>query len=339
MCRAVKIDSPLTKDIGDLRDDTRRIDRAGFDGVWVGESKHDPFLQLLKVVEGSERLTVGTAVAIAFARTPMTLAHLGHDLARYCEGRFVLGLGSQVKPHIERRFSMPWSSPAARMRELVLAMRAIWASWDGGTPLDFRGDFYTHTLMTPYFTPEAHPWGPPPVFLAGVGARMTEVAGEVCDGFFFHPFTTLDYLRDVTVPALARGRARSGDPAKGFDVCGPAFAVVGRDEDELARSVAAAKQQLAFYASTPAYRAVLEHHGWGDLQAELNELTRQGRWSEMSAGIDDEVLRAFAVIGTPGEVGRGLREKFEGIATRVTVYSLHDPGAEVWPELVDAFRS
>ena len=196
----MKIDATLTKDVDRTREAAAELEAAGYDGLWVGETKHDPFLESLQAADATERVTIGTAVAIAFGRSPMTLASTGFDLARYTRGRFVLGLGSQVKPHIERRFSMPWSHPAPRMRELVLAMRAIWRTWQEGEPLDFRGDFYTHTLMTPFFSPPPHEWGPPPVYLAGVGERMTETAGEVGDGFFFHPFTTDRYLREVTLP-------------------------------------------------------------------------------------------------------------------------------------------
>ena len=201
----MKVDATLPKEVERTKEAAAELEDAGYEALWVGETKHDPFLQLLQAADATERITVGTAIAIAFGRTPMTLANTAFDLARYSRGRFVLGLGSQVKPHIERRFSMPWSHPAPRMRELVLAMRAIWNTWQEGEPLDFRGDFYTHTLMTPFFSPPPHEWGPPPVYLAGVGERMTETAGEVCDGFFFHPFTTDRYLREVTLPALATG--------------------------------------------------------------------------------------------------------------------------------------
>src|SRR5215218_9755975 len=176
------VDSTLTKSITETKQAAAAIEAAGYDGIWVGETKHEPFLQLLQAAEATEHVTLGTSIAIAFGRTPLTMAHVAFDMAQYSRGRFVLGLGSQVKPHIERRFSMPWSHPAARMRELVLAMRAIWNTWQHGAPLDFKGEFYTHTLMTPFFSPEPHPYGAPPVFLAGVGERMTEVAGEVCDG-------------------------------------------------------------------------------------------------------------------------------------------------------------
>ncbi len=334
------VDSTLTKRITETKGAAAAIEATGYDGLWVGETKHEPFLQLLHAADATERITIGTAIAIAFARTPMTLASAAYDLAQYSSGRFVLGLGSQVKPHIERRFSMPWSHPAPRMRELVLALRAIWASWHDGEKLDFRGDFYTHTLMTPFFAPDRHDFGPPPVYLAGVGRLMTEVAGEVCDGFFFHPLTTEQYLRDVTVPALERGRAKAGKAGlDGFTLAGPAFTCTGRNEAELAAAVKGTKDQIAFYASTPAYRPVLELHGWGDLQPELTRLSKEGRWSEMGDAVDDELLNAFAVVGEPAEVGRRLRERWGPVATRISLYATYKADRAVWPVVVDALRS
>ena len=310
--------------------DATRLEAVGHDAVWVGETCHDGLLRATMVARATTAATVGTSVAVAFSRSPMTLAYAGHDLARYAEGRFVLGLGSQVKPHIERRFSMPWGTPAARMRELIAAVRAIWSSWQDGAPLSFEGDFYTHTLMTPFFSPPAHAWGGPPIFLAAVGDRMTEVAGEVCDGVFFHAFTTPDYLKHVTMPALTRGRERAGRVGlDGFTVAGPAFATVGRDEDELAAAVRGTKAQLAFYASTPAYTAVLEHHGWAALQPELLALSKQGRWDAMADVIDDEVLHTFSVVGSPEAVADGLRARWAGSVERITLYTPYDvaPGA------------
>ena len=335
----MKIDSTLPKEIANTKEVAAGRERAGYDGLWVGETQHDPFLQLLQAAESTDRVTIGSSIAIAFARSPMTLANSAYDLALYSRGRFVLGLGSQVKPHIERRFSMHWSHPALRMREFVLALRAIWACWQDGAPLDFRGDFYTHTLMTPFFSPDRHEFGPPPVYLAGVGGLMTEVAGEVCDGFFFHPFTTTRYLREVTLPALGRGRSRAAkDDLQGFALAGPAFACVGRDDEEMAAAIKGTKDQIAFYASTPAYRPVLDLHGWGDLQPELTRLSKEGRWSEMGDTIDDELLHAFAVVGQPAEVGKGLRERWGPIATRLSLYTPYriDPAMSL--EVADAIR-
>jgi probable F420-dependent oxidoreductase len=333
----MRVDTSLTKDIAETTAVARAAERDGYDGLWVGETQHDPFLQLLQAAEITDRITIGTAIAIAFGRSPLTLASSSFDLARYSGGRFVLGLGSQVKPHIERRFSMPWSHPAPRMRELILAVRAIWDCWQTGTKLDFRGDFYTHTLMTPFFSPPPHEWGPPPVYLAGVGEKMTEVAGEVADGFFVHPFTTERYLRSVTVPALERGRARAGKA--GLDdlvVCGPVFVCAGRDEAEMAEAVAGTKRQIGFYASTPAYRGVLDLHGWGDLQPELTRLSKEGRWAEMGHLIDDDVLRSFAAVGDPQEVAKGLHARCDGLLQRITLYTTYEASKDLLAELVAA---
>jgi len=336
----MKIDASLSDDIGATQTAAAKIESDGFAGAWTSETRHDPFLQCLQAAMSTESITIGTAIAIGFARSPMTLAASGYDLARYSEGRFVLGLGSQIKPHIERRFSMPWSAPAARMRELILAMRAIWASWHEGEKLSFRGDFYTHTLMTPFFTPERHDYGPPPVFLAAVGEKMTEVAGEVADGFFVHPFTSMRYIEQVTLPALLRGRAQAGkDGLDGFVVNGPSFVTVGRTEEELATAIQGTKAQIAFYGSTPAYRPVLELHGWGDAQDELNALSKQGRWDEMADVITDEMLHEFSVVGTPAEVGPKLVAKTGKVYERLTLYSPYESEPLLWSELLAAVKA
>jgi probable F420-dependent oxidoreductase len=336
----MKVDANIPKEILRAAVESAALEAAGFDGLWIGETQHDAFLTALRAVDATERVTVGTGVAIAFARTPMTIAYSSWDLAAYSRGRFVLGMGSQVRPHIEKRFSMPWSHPAPRMRELVSAIRAIWQSWTDESKLDFRGDFYTHTLMTPFFRPEPHDWGPPPVLLAGVGEHMTEVAGEVAEGFLFHAFTTPEYLTQVTVPALIRGRAAAGQAGLGgFQIAGPAFVCSGRDEEELAEAIRATKAQIAFYASTRAYRSVLDCHGWGDAQPELTRLSKEGRWQEMGDVIDDTMLDAFAVVGDPVTAGRGLKERWSGVASRITLYSPHASDPETLRLVAAAARS
>jgi probable F420-dependent oxidoreductase len=311
----------------------------GYGGVWVAETAHDAFLQALQAANGTTGISVGTEIAIAFARTPMTLAYSGYDLARYSEGRFIMGLGSQVKAHIVRRFGMPWSEPAKRMRELILATRAIWHAWENEEPLDFRGDFYQHTLMTPFFSPPRHDFGPPPVFAGGVGALMTEAVGEAADGYFFHPFTTQRFVHEVTQPALSRGRAKAGK--SGFDdftVAGPVFVCCGRTEKEMAAAITGTKNQIAFYASTPAYKGVLDLHGWGDLQPQLAQLAREDRWSEMGGLIDDEILHTISAVGTPAEVGRQLDEDWGDVADRITLYINYPVDDELPLEIVDALR-
>jgi probable F420-dependent oxidoreductase len=293
----------------------------GYDGIWSAETSHDPFFPLLLAAQTTEKIELGTGIAVAFARNPMNLAQISWDLQAASQGRFILGLGSQIQPHITKRFSMPWSQPAARMREMILAIRAIWASWNDGTKLDFRGDFYTHTLMTPFFNPGPNPHGNARIFLAGVGPKMTEVAGEVCDGFLCHGFTTERYLHEVTLPALERGRQKVGKTLDGFEISGPMFLVTGRDEKELAAAAKGVRGQIAFYGSTPAYRPVLELHGWGDLQTELNGMSKEGRWGEMGDLIDDDMLGAFAVVGSPEEAARSLRERWGGTLSRLSFYA------------------
>ncbi|WP_433267536.1 TIGR03617 family F420-dependent LLM class oxidoreductase [Actinosynnema sp. CS-041913] len=291
-------------------DAARQAEADGCAGFWLAETRHDPFLGLARVA-GHTGIELGTAIAVAFARNPMSTAVQANDLQLVSEGRFNLGLGSQVEQHITKRFGMPWSRPAARMREFVLALKAIWQSWATGERLKFRGEFSTHTLMTPFFDPGPNPHGPPKVWLAGVGELMTEVAGEVADGFLCHNFTTAKYLREVTLPALARGRAKAGKTLAGLEISGPSL--VARDE----REVAEVKRQIAFYGSTPAYRKVLDLHGWGDLHDELHHLSRRQRWDDMTAAIDDDVLHAFAVVGAPAEADAELARRYGDVATRV----------------------
>lgn len=287
--------------LGDVPRLAKKLEERGYDGAVTAETSTDPFLPLVLAAEHTERIDLMTSIAVAFARNPMTLANTAHDLNSYSKGRFVLGLGSQIRPHITKRFSMPWSQPAARMRELILAMRAIWGCWYQGEKLDFRGEFYQHTLMTPMFTPTDTEYGAPRVSLAAVGPLMTEVAGEVADGVIAHAFTTERYLRDVTMPALERGFAKSSRKREDFEVTCPVFVVAGRDEERWAASRQAVTQQIAFYGSTPAYRPVLEMHGWGEMQSELNTMSKLGKWVEMAELITDDVLAEFAIVTQPGE--------------------------------------
>jgi probable F420-dependent oxidoreductase len=290
----------------------KRAEDRGYDGFWLAETKHDPFLALAGAAAATERIELGTAIAVAFARNPMTVATTANDLQLLSGGRFNLGLGSQVEAHITKRFAMPWSRPAARMREFVLAIRAIWHAWETGERLAFRGEFYKHTLMTPFFDPGPNPHGTAPIYLAGVGELMTEVAGEVADGFLCHNFTTERYLREVTLPALDRGRAKVGKTLEGFEISGPVFAATNEQE------IADVKRQIAFYGSTPAYRPVLELHGWGALHEELHRMSRRQQWAEMSELITDEVLAEFCVLGTPETVTAALLDRYGDVVTRVS---------------------
>ncbi len=314
----MKVDGGIGWELDKVGADARELEEMGYSGVFTAETGHDPFLPLAMAAQSTSHVDLATSIAVAFARSPMTLAHVGHDLNAASRGRFVLGLGSQIRPHITKRFSMPWSQPAARMREFILAMRAIWANWHEGAPLQFTGKFYTHTLMTPFFTPDNTEFGPPRVFLAAVGPLMTQVAGEVTDGIIVHPFTTEKYLRETTLPALERGFAKAGKQRSDFEVSYPCFVITGRDQQELARASVATKRQIAFYGSTPAYRPVLDSIGAGELQGELNLMSKQGRWAEMGALITDDMLDAFGIVGPPEEVAGRLMARYGDIVDRTS---------------------
>ncbi len=338
----MKVDGGVASDLAKAGPSAQQAEAAGYSGLWTAETNHDPFLPLLLAAEHTDRVELGTSIAVAFARNPMLLATTAWDLQAYSGGRFILGLGSQIKPHITKRFSMPWSHPAARMREMVLAIRAIWDCWLNGTKLEFRGEFYTHTLMTPFFTPDRRDLadvGVPRIFLAGVGELMTEVAGEVCDGFICHGFTTERYLREITVPALAKGRAKAGKIMDDFEIVGPSFVVTGGNEAELAAATTGTRQQIAFYGSTPAYRAVLDLHGWGGLQDELNGLSKQGRWADMGDLIDDEILNTFAVVAEPEAVAPELHRRYGDVIQRISFYAPYRSDPERWARIIDTLKA
>jgi probable F420-dependent oxidoreductase len=316
----------------------RRAEEVGYDGWWAVETQVDPFLACAIAAERTERVGIGTAIAVAFARNPMTVALAANDLQALSGGRFTLGLGSQIKPHITRRYSMPWSRPAARMREFVLAIRAIWEAWGTGGRLDFQGDFYEHTLMSPFFDPGPNPHGNPAIVVAAVGPLMTEAAGEVADGILCHGFTTERYLREATLPALERGRAKAGKTLDGFQISVPAFVVADDDEDRRHAGREFVKSQIAFYGSTPAYRPVLEVHGWGELQDELNLMTKRGEWDKLGQAIDDEVVEAFAIVGTPEEAVAEMQRRYAGVATRVTLPVPDDAEPQRWQPLFSELR-
>ena len=310
------IDGTLPPDLAAVASEAQAGEGLGYDGLWVAEVANDPFLPLALAAPATQRVTLGTSIAVAFARNPMTIAMAANDLHRLSGGRFVLGLGSQIKPHITKRFSMPWTRPAARMREFVLAVRAIFTAWNEQAPLRFDGEFYTHTLMTPFFAQAPNPHGAPPIFLAAVGPAMTKVAGEVGDGLFIHPFTTRRYLEQVTVPGIMAALAAAGRSRADFTVSLPGLVVTGRDEQEMAAARAAVRLQLAFYASTPSYRPVLEAHGWEAAQDELNALSKQGEWARMPEVIDNEMLATLAVVAEPGDLAAAIQQRYGDVVDR-----------------------
>ena len=332
------VDAPLmTTDLTDVPDAARAIEAAGYDGMYTFEGTHDAMFPLLLAAEHTERVELTTAVVIAFGRSPMTLAQSAYDLQLASHGRFKLGLGTQIKPHIEKRYSMPWSRPAARMREMVLAIRAIWSSWHEGTKLEFGGEFYTHTLMTPFFNPGPSPYGLPKIVLGGVGPRMTEVAGEVADGFMAHPFTSEKFMRETTIPALERGLAARGRTLADFEISFPAMAVVADTDAQLAAARDALRPRLAFYGSTPAYKIVLDAHGWGELQPELNRLSKTGGFKSMNALITDEIVDTFAVLGRTEDLGGLVRKRYGDLVQRVSFEAPRLDAARL-ARVLDGFR-
>ncbi len=323
----MKIDASLMFDPVQVGEMAAAIEQAGFDGAYTFEGQSDPFISVAAAAMRTQRLELMTSIAVAFARNPMNLAYLGNDLQNLSGGRFILGLGSQVKAHIERRFSMPWGKPVTRMREMVLAVKAIWDSWQTGEPLKFEGEYYRHTLMSPVFSPQPNRHGVPRIFIAGVGPVMTELAGEVAEGYFVHPFNTARSLRELSLAAISRGLEKAGKPRDEFSVSVQVVTATGLDEEELEQAVASARNQIGFYASTPAYLPILHCHGWEALQQDANALVRAGNWSDLNALIDDEILRTFAVVGTPAEVASQMVQRYGDTVDRVSpvVYSPNLP--------------
>ena len=309
----MKIAGALTRHLKDIGQEALELEQAGADIASTLELGHDPLMQLAIAATATNSIKLMTGITVAFARSPMTLALAAHDVNAVSEGRLLLGIGSQIKPHIEKRYSMPWSHPAPRMREYVLALKAIWACWYEDAPLDFRGEFYQHTLMTPMFTPTDRGCGAPPVLVAAVGPLMTENAAEVADGVLLHSFTTEEYIRDTTLPAIEAGLAKSGRKRSDLQVVGGPFFVTGETEEEFNQVKLAARNQIAFYASTPAYRGVLDSIGYGELQPELNPLSKAGQWAAMGQRIDDALLDKLALVGEPAEIAAKLSQRFGGV--------------------------
>jgi probable F420-dependent oxidoreductase len=336
----MKIDAALIPtNLQDVPAIARAAEAIGFDALWTGETRHDPFLPLVLAAEHTRRIGLGTAIAVAFARSPMNVANLAWDLAALSGGRFRLGLGTQVKPHIERRFGMTWESPAAKLREYVLALRAIWDCWQNGTPLNFRGEFYKLTLMTPFFNPGpiSHPYIP--VSIAGVNPQLLQVAGEVCDGFQIHPLHTAQYVRQVIIPNLAAGAARAGRRRADLELTTSQFVIAGHTDAEIEAAKVPVREQVAFYASTPTYRVILDVHGWGEVGEQLSYHAARRQWDQMPALITDDMLEEFAIVGRWDEIPTRIKARYDGLLDRVTYYLPFVPGQDEarWRQTVEAF--
>jgi probable F420-dependent oxidoreductase len=302
------------------------IEALGFDGLWTSETAHNPFLPLCLAASSTSQIQLGTSIAVAFPRSPMVTAQLAWDLAEQSGGRFTLGLGTQVKPHITKRFSATWDSPGPRLREYILSLRAIWNTFQRNAPLNYRGEFYTFTLMTPFFTPGPIQTPDIPIYIAGVNPYLCKLAGELCQGFHVHPLHTARYLREVIIPNIEEGAASTGRTRADVALACAMFVVTGANVQEIENSKAPIKQQIAFYGSTPTYQKVLELHGWGEIAVELNNLSRQGRWIDMANLISDDMLHEFAVVAHHDQLARRVRDRYEGLLDRISYYFPFEPG-------------
>jgi probable F420-dependent oxidoreductase len=337
----MKIDTNVSvRGLSDVPSLARAAEACGFDGLWVSETTHDPFILSALVAEHTERIDLGTAIAVAFPRSPGTLAYLAWDLAALSKGRFILGLGTQVKAHNERRFGVKWESPVAKLREVILAMRALWDSWQNGTRLNFRGEFFKLTLMSPFFNPGPIEYPHIPIYIAGVNRGMCRLAGELCDGFHVHPFHSVQYLREVILPTIEEGLYANGRQRDVMTLVSSVFVIAGDTEAERFAASQPVRQQIAFYASTPSYAPVMELHGWDEARQQLSRLASRGRWDEMPALISDEMLDVLAVSGSWDELPGRIIDRYGGLLHRVMYYLPFIPGQmdDQWRQAIDAFK-
>jgi probable F420-dependent oxidoreductase len=314
----------------------KAAEEIGFDALWTSETQHDPFLPCALIAEHTRKLLFGTAIAVSFARSPANLAYTAWDLAAQSHGRFMLGLGTQVKAHIERRFGMSWpESVTGQLREQILAIRALWDAWQNGTKLNFRGQYYKLTLMSPFFDPGPIEDPGIPIYLAGVNEGLAKLAGELCDGFHVHPFHSPHYLKEIIVPALEKGLAKEGRNRKAIKISVTAFVATNPEEHAFARS------QIAFYASTPSYRPVMALHGWSAIAERLSAHAARGEWAEMPSLLTDDMLNEFCLVTDEDTLATSLKERYKGIADRLAIYTPFIPGERdgFWERLTTAFNS
>ncbi len=321
----------LAPNLLDIPRVARAAEDLGFAGLWTSETQHDPFLPLALAAEHTSRIELGTAIAVAFPRSPTVLAHIAWDLANASRGRFILGLGTQVKAHIERRFGMTWESPAPKLREMILAMRALWQAWQGDGKINFRGEFYKITLMTPFFNPGEIDHPDIPIYIAGVNEHLCRVAGELCQGFHVHPFHTPEYIRQIVLPNIKLGAEKTNRTRADVQLASSIFVATNDDERELVR------QQISFYASTPTYKSVLAVHGWGEVNEKLGALAARGKWTEMPSLVSDDILNEVAIVAPPDEIPARIKQKYAGLLDRVALYLPFAPEDAMWKEFARVF--
>jgi probable F420-dependent oxidoreductase len=332
--------SLLGHDLAQMPALARFADDAGFDGLWTFETAHEPFLPLVLAAEHSRRLSLGTSIAVAFARSPAILASIAWDLARFSKGRFILGLGTQVKGHNERRFGVKWERPVEKIREVILAVRAFWECWQNRSRLNFQGEFFRLTLMTPFFSPAPHDYHHIPIFVAGVNRRMCQLGGELCEGFHVHPLHTVRYLSEVVLPNVQHGLALGKRERQAIELSSSIFVIPNDDPKQRAVYEADVRRQISFYASTPPYRPVFDLEGWGDIADQLKTMAARGRWNEMPSLITEDMLGRLALRGTWAELPEKVARKYDGLLDRVSYYFPVVPGEneERWRATVAGFK-
>ncbi len=337
----MKLDCALAMDaLREVPDVARAAEGAGFSGMWANDTKHNPFVTLTMAALHTSRLELGTGAAVAFARSPMVVAQTAWDLAHLSGGRFILGLGTQVRAHIERRFGMTWDPPVPKLREYVAVLRAAWRTWQEGAPLRVEGTYYKINLMGPFFNPGPHPYFRIPIFIAGVGRLLSQLAGEIGDGFVVHPLHSVKYLREVVLPSLAAGLARSGRSRGDVQLYAPVFLAPGNTPAEVDAAVARARARMAFYGSTPTYRPMLDVLGYADVADRLHQLVRERRMEELGGQLPDEVVEAVVLRGSYDEIGHALRARYDGLLDRVASYCPFTPAErDGWTRLVTAFHA
>jgi probable F420-dependent oxidoreductase len=328
-------------DLNAAGDIARKVEQYGFSGLWTAETSHNPFLPLTHATAATERISLGTGIAVAFPRSPMVVANVAWDLAEQSKGRFILGLGTQVKPHITKRFSTEWSAPVPRLREYIESLRAIWNTWQNAEPLRYTGEHYRFTLMTPFFSPDPMPYADIPIYIAGVNEGLCRLAGELCQGFHVHPFHTVRYLKELVIPNIQAGAEKASRSRADVKLTCSIFVVTGNNDEEMRNNAIMAKSQIAFYASTPSYATVMEMHGWQDLAARLNTMSRENRWAEMWQEISDDMLDQIAVVALADELPYKVKERYTGLLDRVGYYFPFVPGEAdkqpIWEAASKAF--
>ncbi len=333
----MKLDTGLPTGLSECGAAAKTAEEMGFDGLWTAETAHDPFFPLVVAAQQTSHVKLGTSIAVAFPRSPMVLAQIAWDLQVHSQGRFILGLGTQIKAHNERRFGIKWEHPGPKLREMIQMIHAIWDCWQTNARPNFQGQFYNFSLMTPFFNPGPIPYKLPEIYIAGVNEYMCRLAGELCEGFHVHPFHSIQHLDEVVLPNIAKGTEKAGRKRSDLALSSSVFVVTGKNRDEVEAMKAPVKQQIAFYASTPAYVGVLDVHGWADVGPRLTERSKKGDWAGMADEITDEMLEHYAVVATYDDLVDRIKKKYTGYLDRLGFYfPIKREGP--WPEIVKAFK-